>query len=178
MFVEAAIFAIIIGYLLRGKLNNIEIEKIKGITFVLCAFLIKLLLVICIQKGFLKFGIILYIFYVVQYMLILVFIFFNRRNRLLVIMGLGILLNALVIFANGGVMPVSMKAVQAYGIKINVSSKGMYSALDNSTRLAFLGDIFPAKLIIHFIFSIGDIVTAIGMMMYIIFGMRKKLIEE
>lgn len=178
MFVESAIFAIIIGYLLKGKLKNIEIEKIKGISIVLCAFLIKFILIVCIQKGFLKFGIILYITYIVQYSLILVFILLNRRNRLLVIMGIGILLNALVIFANGGVMPVSIKAMQAYGLNIDVSSKGMYRALDNSTRLAFLGDVIPGKFIIHFIFSLGDIITAVGMMMYIIWGMKKKLIEK
>jgi len=177
MFVEAAIFAIIIGYLLKGKLKNIETEKIKGIEFVICAFLIKIILIACIQKGLLKIGMVTYLIYIVQYILILVFTFLNRRNPLLVVIGVGILLNALVIFSNSGTMPVSMKAVQAYGIKINVSSKGMYSALDSSTRLAFLGDIFPAKLIIHFIFSIGDVVTAIGMMLYIILGMKKKSIE-
>ena len=127
----------------------------------------------CIQKDFLKFGIVLYMIYLVQYTLILVFIFLNRRNRLLVIMGIGILLNALVIFANGGVMPVSIEAIHAYGLNIDVSSKGMYRALDSSTRLAFLGDIIPGRIIIHFIFSIGDAITTLGMMMYIILGMKR-----
>lgn len=177
MFVEAAIFAMIIGYLLKGKLRNIEIEKIKGIAIVLCAFFIKLILVVCIQKGFLKFGMLAYFAYVIQYSLILVFVFLNRRNPLLVVMGFGILLNALVIFANGGTMPVSTKVLQVYGSKIDISSRGMYSAINSSTRLSFLGDIIPGKLILHFVFSIGDILTAIGMMLYIILGMKKKLIE-
>lgn len=169
MFVEAVVFAIIIGYLLKGKLKNIEIEKIKGIAIVLCAFLIKLILVVCIQKGFLKFGMIAYIAYILQYSLIIIFVFLNKENPFLIIMGIGILLNAAVIFTNGGLMPVN-----TYGLKINVGSRGMYTTVNNGTRLGALADIIPGRLIIKFVCSIGDIITAIGMMLYIIIGMKKK----
>ena len=84
------------------------------------------------------------------------------------IIGLGILLNFLVILANGGSMPVSIAGAQRlgyptdptlfhqqYGVAVVLQSEGV--------RLGFLGDVIvlpsflPAKVI-----SIGDLILAIG----------------
>ena len=88
-------------------------------------------------------------------------------------MGLGFLLNAIPIFLNGGAMPVSAKAAEIAGITLNISKEGLYSLINGNTRLWFLGDIFPLTFLMHFAISIGDIIAVVGLMLFIITGMKK-----
>jgi len=101
-------------------------------------------------------------------LVLLAVVFANRDLPGFSIIGLGILLNFLVILANGGSMPVSIAGAQRlgyptdptlfhqqYGVAVVLQSEGV--------RLWFLGDIIvlpsflPAKVI-----SIGDLILAIG----------------
>ncbi|MDV3428207.1 MAG: DUF5317 domain-containing protein [Bacillota bacterium] len=174
MFIEAIIFSVIIGYVLKGRLKNIDIMSIKAIYLVLAGFLIKFIIVISIRHGFLTRGVLTYILYVIQYSLLLIFVIINRKNKYILIMGIGFLLNAVPIFTNGGAMPVSIPAAQSIGLTKQVWTVGLYRAIDGTTRFNFLGDIIPFKLGIAYVFSIGDIVLAVGLFLFIVTGMKKK----
>lgn len=176
MFIQALVIAIIIGYILKGSLKNIDTSSIKGLYFVFIAFFIELIIVILIKNGYLIRGIITYIINLIMYILLLIFIYINRKNKWIVVMGIGFLLNAIPIFLNGGAMPVSSSAVDAVGITQNVSSEGLYVLIDNSTKLAFLGDVIPLKYPRPFAISIGDIIGAIGLMLFVITEMKSKRI--
>jgi len=177
MFIEAIIFAVIIGYLLRGRLKNIDIMGVKALYLVLIGFLIKFLIIMSIQHGFIARGTITYILYSIQYSLLLIFVIINRKNKYILIMGIGFLLNALPIFINGGAMPVSTAAAKSLGFNKEIYMQGLYRAIDGTTRFNFLGDTIPYKLGKAYVISIGDIILAIGLFLFIIVGMKKKEVK-
>lgn len=173
MFIEGLIFALIIGYLLKGKIKNLENIDIKRTYLVFIAFFIEFFIIIVIRKGFFNIGIFTYVLDFVMYILLAAFVYFNRRNKYILLMGLGFFLNAIPIFLNGGAMPVSAKAAQTAGLTLNISSEGLYSLINGNTRLWILGDIIPLTFLRHFAISIGDIIAVVGLMLFIITGMKK-----
>jgi hypothetical protein len=93
-------------------------------------------------------------------------------------MGVGFLLNATAIFLNGGAMPVSAKAAETAGITLNVTKEGLYALINGNTRLWFLGDIIPLTFLRNFAISIGDIIAAVGLMLFIITGMKQSKLSR
>lgn len=174
MFIISIAFAIILGYILGGKLRNLENLRIRGIYLIFISFAIELGIVMGIRNGILNPGKITYALDLLMYLLILIFVLLNRKNTCLVIMGAGFLLNALPIFLNGGAMPVSQEAINITGLNPDIGSEGLYTIIDSSTKLWFLGDIIPVRFINTFIISIGDIFTALGLVLLIVTGMRVK----
>ncbi|MBU3143027.1 DUF5317 domain-containing protein [Clostridium sp. CF012] len=173
MFIEALIFALIIGYILKGNIRNLENVDIKCTYLVFIAFFIEFFIVVSIRKVSFNIGIFTYILDSIMYILLIIFIYFNRKNKYIVLMGLGFLLNAIPIFLNGGAMPVSAKAAEAAGLTLNMSKEGLYSLINENTRVWFLGDIIPLTFLRNFAISIGDIIAVIGLMLFIITGMKK-----
>ena len=78
---------------------------------------IELFIIIFIRKGLFNIGKFTYLLNSIMYILLAVFIYFNRKNKYIVLMGVGFLLNAIPIFLNGGAMPVSAKAAETEGFK-------------------------------------------------------------
>jgi Family of unknown function (DUF5317) len=96
-----------------------------------------------------------------SYALLGAFGWVNRRITGVPVMLAGGTLNAIVIVANDGVMPADPDtAVQAAAGEFSNAT-----AVDEP-RLAFLGDVFatPASLPLHNVYSVGDIVLLIGLM--------------
>jgi len=174
MFIQAVIISIIIGYILKGKINNLENVNVKGGLLAAVAFGLEFTVIILIRKGILTNGTLTYLLDLSMYILLGVFVYLNRKDSFVLLMGIGFLLNAVPILLNGGAMPVSAKAYTAVGLKSEVTKEGLYCFINGNTRFWFLGDIIPYKFISKLVISIGDIVIAIGLMLFIITGMRKK----
>lgn len=175
MFIISIVLAIILGYIFGGKIRNLEKLNIRGIYLIFISFGLEFAIVMCIRNGILNIGKISYLLDVIMYLLLLIFVLLNRKNIWLTIMGVGFLLNAIPIFLNGGAMPVSQEAIKMVGLDPNISSEGLYTVIDSSTKLWFLGDIIPINFINNFIISIGDVFTAIGLILLIITGMKNKV---
>lgn len=95
-----------------------------------------------------------------------VFLFLNRQLPGTVLAGVGLLLNVLVIAANGA-MPVSPDAARVAGITEALDSGIQHEPLTDDSRLPWLADIIPVpdtKLVI----SLGDVVlgAGIGVLVY------------
>lgn len=106
-------------------------------------------------------------------LLLLVFAWFNRRLAGLRLMGLGLLLNLLVIALNGGWMPISPRTVQQiypqapadqWQVGQRLGSGKDIVLYPEYTRLGFMSDCFvlPAWTGYPLAFSLGDIVLAVG----------------
>jgi len=173
MFIEVLFFSIILGYILKGNLKNLENTDIKSLYLIFVAFFIEFAIVMLIQKGILTRGTLTFVLDLVMYSLLAVFAYTNRKNTFLMLMSIGFLLNAIPIFLNGGAMPVSLRAVKAAGISENVTREGLYRLIDSNTIFWFLGDIIPLTFLRNFAISIGDILAAIGLSLFIITGMKK-----
>lgn len=103
--------------------------------------------------------------HLVSYALLLAFAWLNRRVAWMPAVGLGLLLNAAAIAANGGFMPAS--AVALLGSPHDVAATGVSNnsiVMTPTTPLAVLGDIFrtPEWLPIRRAFSAGDVLLGLG----------------
>ncbi|MBC8577929.1 MAG: DUF5317 domain-containing protein [Zhenhengia sp.] len=175
MFGISLIVAIILGYLLKGRLSHLINLQIRGIWLILIGFLLERGLNLLLKIGWMELGILTYLLDLLMYILILIFIWRNSRLKPLCAMGIGFVMNAIPIFANGGAMPVSPKAMDYMGISTDASLTGLYSIMREETHFKILSDIIPIFLgKVGFVISIGDIVLCIGMIWLVIKGMRTK----
>lgn len=174
MFLAALIIALIAGFVLKGSVKNIDATSIKGLYFVFAAFFLEYMVLTLLRRGYLAIGTITLIADIVMYTMLVYFVFLNRKNKWILLMGAGVALNAIVIFANGGVMPVSESAVRAFGITGGVAARGLYELADSNTKFVFLADIISLGTPRLGIASIGDIIECVGLAMFIITEMRNK----
>lgn len=176
MIVEAVFFGIILGYLKRGNLKNLNQVKIKGIYFAVTVLILDFILRIFILN--VKSEISNRLFYIYPYVnLFIYFIFiafleFNRETKFFRIIESGFLLNFLPMFLNRGKMPVSSEAMMKIGksSEIFLLENNLllgHSLLNENTRFKILSDIIPFKIFIPKVISIGDIVITIGIVLFI-----------
>ena len=97
------------------------------------------------------------------YGMLLTFLWVNRRISGILIVAVGGALNLIAIAANAGVMPAGPAAARSAGIASTANEFTNSGVLDHP-RLLFLGDIWaiPRGWPLANVFSIGDVVIAIG----------------
>lgn len=110
----------------------------------------------------------------IVYGLLMVFILLNRKHRGFKIAALGLGLNAAVVLANGGYMPVDGEALRHFGFFETYDTlKQMkvfgHSLMTPETRLAFLGDILHIKppYPMPKSISLGDCILGLGIGLHI-----------
>lgn len=103
------------------------------------------------------------------YVCLLTAMYLNRHIREMILPAIGTFLNALVIAANGGAMPVSTDTLKMVGMGDLISSGFHWGIrhiqMGSETRLRWLGDLIPAGargIPFSEVGSIGDILLAVG----------------
>ena len=120
--------------------------------------------------------------HLLSYLPLLAFIWLNRRFWEILLMGLGILLNFLVILINGGYMPASPEALRAAGLTTlaqelaRSGSVGNITLMGPGTYLNFLGDVLHLPPCVPFAsaFSLGDLILGIGVALFLALRMRPR----
>lgn len=115
--------------------------------------------------------------YVLSLLMVVIFAWFNRRILGISVIGLGLLLNALVIGANGGQMPVDPKEAAAAGqLQALVEPEGRgewstFALMRPDTPLSLLGDRIsvPMPFKEPSILSVGDFVITVGIFLFFFF---------
>ena len=178
MLLDVVIPALILGWLLRGRLSNLANIEIRGAAFALLG--------VAVQYGG-QYGASLGwtplkqwgpLLFAGTFLFLLGVVWLNRKNPALVLVGAGILLNLLVVAANGGKMPVSAQGLVRAGLERHIAplESGTvitHQLLDERTRLAFLADVivlaepYPRPKVI----SVGDVILAAGVIWCIAGGM-------
>ncbi len=162
--VSVAILSVIIGLIRKGSLANIVQSDIKA-SFL---FILALLLFIAVQVGdsagiaFLTDW--MYFIRLTAYCLLLLGIILNLNVWMFILL-LGAVMNFVVIFINGGKLPVSESAMQIAGIaSSSIQDSSIYALTTAATNFPFLGGIIPIPLpsIFAQIISPGIVLMAVG----------------
>ncbi len=167
MFVEAALAGIIIGYIRGGRLSNLKGLPINHFWAVFVAFVLQFSLR-WLPDVSVYWRVLLHL---LSYLFIFVFVLVNFKPSGMKIIGLGVLLNFLVIAANHGAMPVSAAGMSREVVQqLQAGGDGIHSLLTEQARLAFLADIIKIKNPVHgkvSWFSIGDLIMDLGIVVLI-----------
>lgn len=166
----AVAIGVVAGLLRRGSLTNLGQLKLRCLWLILVALLIQVLIFPLGSSGpLLSVGTAW--LHIVSYVFLIVFVVLNRRYPEILAMGAGLVLNLVVIAANGGYMPASTTALTRAGLPEVATALEEGVGLGNTvlmgerTRLNFLGDFLylPAGVPLASAFSIGDIVLGLGL---------------
>ena len=113
--------------------------------------------------------------FILSYALLVALVLINRRLAGVPILGLGLGLNALATAVNGGYMPVTIEAVERAGLTHLVyqletgarvlGSKNMILSRADA-NLWFLGDVFVIRGPWPTVFSVGDVLLALGILVF------------
>jgi hypothetical protein len=101
--------------------------------------------------------------HLLSYVFIGIFVFANRSQHGVWLLGAGWGCNLLAIAANGGIMPTA-SAVVASSARRVAGNEFINSRTLAHPKLQFLGDVFaiPRSWPLHNVFSVGDVLIAIG----------------
>lgn len=161
MLLEALVLSIIVGYLRGGSLLRLEKLQIKLWWLILVAFLVQFLIPLSGKSFNLSPSLGFYIM-VSTYLLLLISLGLNYRERYFQIMGGGVLANFLVIILNGG-MP-----VQAHIPRLD---DFLHLSMTQATRLKFLGDVLYLPTVYPkpgwAYYSVGDVLISIGVFLLV-----------
>lgn len=171
MFILYAIpIGIVAGYLLGGRLDRLGDLHFRWAWLAIAGLLAQVVLFspavapVVGDAG--------PVIYVVSTAAVLAAVVRNWRIPGLVIVALGAASNLLAIAANGGVMPASPEAVAALGTDAAEGFSNSVVMTDPALRI--LTDIFalPAWVPAANVFSIGDVLIGVGVVVVIALGMR------
>lgn len=171
LYVLAIVFGAVVGLAAGGKLSNILNFKLEKMWIILIAFAVQISSQILCYNGFKFFADNSLIIHGLVFLFMFIAFWANRHYLGVLLVGIGCVLNALVMMVNGGKMPVDPKVIEAAGLPaeaIQVISSGLDSKhilIDETTRLTFLADIIhpPSFLgILMQVVSIGDLVVGVG----------------
>jgi hypothetical protein len=144
--VTVAVLSVIIGLIRKGSLANIIQSDMKA-SFL---FILSLLLFIAVQVGD-STGIAfitswMYFIRLAAYCLLLLGIILNLNVWMFILL-LGAVMNFVVIFINGGKLPVAESALQIAGIATStIQDSSIYALTTAATNFPFLGGIIPIPL--------------------------------
>jgi len=179
--IDFIILSIIVGILRDGNLKSLGEIPLKKLELIFLSFIIRytpLVLKNPFKELISKYMLVISL---LSYGLLLYSLFANWHLRPLRLVTLGVLFNFLAIFLNGGKMPVSLWAVDAAGLEEFKSDLfnpdyPYHVAMTSTTRLKIFGDIIPLPRPYPRpkVFSIGDLLMAIGVFFLVQEAMLKK----
>jgi len=167
LIVYFLIISIILGFIRKGNILGLADLNLKYLPCVFIAFLIEASISYITPPSPIYGRIMLMGFVSVEYSFLFYFIWMNRSQHEILIMGVGILLNFMAIIFNHGSMPISdyIYKLPALVDKIAVIQKSLmpeYIVITKDVSLWFLGDIFYVPIPTSTFMSVGDIPLGVG----------------
>ncbi len=176
MFWEPIALGLLIGWLRNGEIKNLTQLSLNGWPLIFFALLIQGVVLADFSLRTTYLNTFYSFLYLGSFILLLAFIYLHRTSKGLLIIGTGILLNLVVIAANGGTMPVDGANIPPDILEALASGEKspFYSLMNDNTALAFLGDRISIDYRPNQLLSIGDLIIAIGVFIFVQNGMLLK----
>ncbi|HET9757431.1 MAG TPA: DUF5317 domain-containing protein [Candidatus Limnocylindrales bacterium] len=173
MFIILAVpIGLVLGFLMGGRLDRLSEIRFEWAWLAVVGLAVQVLLFSTPIGGSFRGGVGEAI-YVASTGLVLVAVWRNLRVPGLALVALGAISNLAAIVANGGVMPTTPEALAAAGL--DPLDGFSNSAVLEDPAVAPLTDIFalPPWLPFANVFSIGDVLIALGVVIVVAIGMRR-----
>lgn len=176
----AMVLGIGTGYILGGRLKRLIGRPLEFKSAAFAALLIQLVVFSDNPLAEALPGTGIVVFHLLSYLCLAAFVVKNWKTHGIIPIGAGILSNALVIFVNGGYMPTIPENLARTSVGQSAGMISQGQAIHNSalmtadTHLAWLGDMFymPAWMPFSNVFSIGDVLIGLGVLIYFAWGMK------
>jgi len=171
MFIVFAIpIGLVAGWLLGGRLDGLAETRLRLVPLAIAALLVQVVLFSPLGGGLPD--AVMRVAYVGSTALVLVVVLANLRIPGLPLVAVGAAANLVAIVANGGAMPADPAALATAGIEIDGPSNSIVVA---EPAFRPLTDIFalPSALPLANVFSIGDVLIAVGLAIAIAAAMRR-----
>jgi Family of unknown function (DUF5317) len=162
---------LVIGALLRGSVDNLERLRLHWPWLALAGLVFQA--VLFTPTGVSAFGTFAPALYVASTAAVLIAVLRNIQLAGMPIVAIGSVSNLAAIVANGGSMPTTAAALAAAGL--NGPGTATNSIVLVSPALAPLTDVYaiPAGLPLANVFSVGDVLIALGIVVVIVTAMRR-----
>lgn len=171
MFWIALVAGVLFGWLRRGSLSQLGNLQVHGLMLAAIAFVLQYLLDLLARSHFYPAQIWGGWVHIASYFFLFYWLYLNRHLLGVRILGLGLMLNFLVILLNGGYMPVSGRFLpNRVKERLALYEDGTHRLLQVDDALPFLGDVFYIPGFKE-VFSIGDVLLAVGLFWIVAEGM-------
>ncbi len=166
IFLVLLVASILLALIRGGKISNLGELKIRWYGLILLGFLMQVLIFSPYWQERNETRALTHWAYVASLLMLLIALVGNYRVPGMGLIIIGFFLNWVVILANGGYMPASPTALATAGLRPlapgQVSNNSIGVGPD--TRFGFLSDMFaiPKPMIFSNVFSIGDVLIALG----------------
>lgn len=179
MLWEAILLGVMIGWLIKGRIKNLNNLELRGWPLIITAIALQTIILADFHfQGYLEpYSPYLYM---LSFLLLLVFTVMQKLQTGIILIGIGILLNLIVITANQGKMPVDTSRLPD-NVALELAAgtiSPFYTNSDEKTNLSFLGDWIPVWYKDNRLLSIGDLLLALGVIVYIPDSMQKKYMPK
>jgi hypothetical protein len=163
---------IALGYLVGGRLDRLSGLRFEWAWLAVAGLAVQVVLFSGLVDAFVTDGV-GEVVYVASTTAVLLAVLRNLRIPGMALIALGAASNLAAIVANGGVMPTTEAALAAAGLE--PTDEFSNSAVLEDPALAPLTDVYaiPPWLPLHNVFSIGDVLIAVGIVVVIALGMRR-----
>ena len=174
ILVVAVIGGLLAGALCGGSLASLERLSLRFAWMVVAALLLQIVAFSPLGDWLPHVAVIGLHF--ASYALLLTCVAANIRRPPIICFGIGVLSNAVTIVVNAGYMPASRAALRLAGLPISSTPHNNSELAGPGAHLAFLGDVFalPHRVPLANIFSVGDVLIAVGLAWLIADAMRVK----
>lgn len=184
MVVESVVSSVVVGKLRKRKILNIADVELRGWYLFIFALFLELSsnLVVAYNRTSFSATIEKYFIYIhfMSYTMVFIGMYLNKYKLSFKILFTGSFLNFLCIMANGGHMPIWLNGLKIAGLipedASNAALDLSHALIDTSTRLKILADIIPIpkQYPLAKVLSIGDILIAVGVFIFIQEAMKGK----
>jgi lipoprotein signal peptidase len=181
VLIEGLLLSLIIGKIRGGKLKCLGQVSLRNPWMFILAFAIEFGTLFAVSAGFevvREYGMYLH---TLSYVVLFIAMISNSKHPAMWILFFGALLNFIVIFINGGAMPISIEGLIKAGLEKEaemIAAGGIitHQPITDATRLVYLADviILPPPYPFPKLMSIGDFIICLGVIMFV----QKAMLQE
>lgn len=174
MLIEGVLFSLIIGKMRGGKFRSLGQVSLRNSWMFILAFVVEFGTLFAVSGGIEVVRDFSLYLHTMSYLILFIAIISNREHPAMWVLLLGAFLNFIVIFINGGAMPISIEGLQKAGLEneaqlISAGSIITHQPLTPATKLPFLTDviILPPPYPFPKLLSIGDLIISLGVILFV-----------